>query len=276
MCFLCCSKFQKLSDLFASQKPETKFILNLEKPIVFFDLETTGIDTQNDKIVEIALLKVLADGSTQEYLQVVNPMKPIPKEASDVHGFTDEMVKDKPPFSAIAKDVFDFIGDADLAGFNSNRFDIPMLVEELLRCDINLEIEKRKSVDVQRIFHKMEPRNLEAAVKFYCEQELKNAHSAMADVKATYAVLLGQLQRYDALKNDVAFLEKTSEDGKFIDVARRLVFKNNKVCFNFGKYKDQAVVEVLRREPQYYDWVMKSDFPLHTKMKLKEIKQQMK
>ena len=265
-----------MTDLFASQKPETKFKLNLERPIVFFDLETTGIDTQNDKIVEIALLKVLADGSTQEFLHVVNPMRPIPKEASDIHGFTNEMVKDKPPFSAIAKAVFDFIGDADLAGFNSNRFDIPMLVEELLRCDINLEIEKRKSVDVQRIFHKMEPRNLEAAVKFYCEQDLKDAHSAMADVKATYNVLLAQLKRYETLKNDVAYLEKISEDGKFIDVARRLVFKNGKVCFNFGKYKDQAVVEVLRREPQYYDWVMKSDFPLHTKMKLKEIKQQMK
>ena len=145
-----------------------------------------------------------------------------------------------------------------------------------MRCDINLEIEKRKSVDVQRIFHKMEPRNLEAAVKFYCEQDLKDAHSAMADVKATYNVLLAQLKRYDTLKNDVAYLEKISEDGKFIDVARRLVFKNGKVCFNFGKYKDQAVVEVLRREPQYYDWVMKSDFPLHTKMKLKEIKQSIK
>ena len=264
-----------MTDLFSTVKA-TDFKLNLSKPLIVLDLETTGIDTNNDKIVEIALLKVEVDGSTTEYLQVVNPLKPIPKEASDVHGFTDEMVKDKLPFSAIAKDVFDFIGNADLAGFNSNRFDIPMLVEELLRCDIDLRIEDRKSVDVQRIFHKMEPRNLEAAVKFYCERELKDAHSAMADVKATYNVLLAQLQRYEQLKNDVTELQKVSEDGKFIDVARRLIFKNGKVCFNFGKYKDQAVVEVLKREPQYYDWVMKNDFPLHTKMKLKEIKMQMK
>lgn len=218
----------------------------------------------------------MPDGSTEEFLEIINPMKPIPKEASDVHGFYDEDVKHKPPFASIAKSVIDFIADADLAGFNSNRFDIPMLVEELLRCDINLQIEQRKMIDVQRIFHKMEPRNLEAAYKFYCERELKDAHSAMADVKATYHVLLAQLQRYSQLKNDVNDLQKVSEDGKFIDVARRLTFKNGKVCFNFGKYKDQSVVEVLKREPHYYDWVMKSDFPLHTKQKLKEIKEQMK
>ncbi|MEY2830200.1 MAG: hypothetical protein RIQ33_2058 [Bacteroidota bacterium] len=260
-----------MNDLFSSKSINPNFKINLERPLIFLDLETTGIDTFADRIVEIAMLKVNADGTKTEFEQVVNPLMPIPKGASDVHGFTDEMVKDKPPFSAIAKDVEAFMEDGDLAGFNSNRFDIPMLVEELMRAGVNIQIENRKSVDVQRIFHKQEPRNLEAAVKFYCEQELKNAHSAMADVKATYDVLVAQLQRYPNLKNEVDFLEKFSEDAKFIDVARRLVFKNGKVCYNFGKHKDKPVADVLRTEPQYYDWMMKSDFPLHTKHKLKEI-----
>ena len=260
-----------MSDLFSTAETSNSFKFNLQRPLVFLDLETTGVDTFADKIIEIALMKVMPDGSQHQYLKVVNPLMPIPKGSTDVHGFTDEMVKDKPPFTSIAKEVAAFMEDGDLAGFNSNRFDIPMLVEELMRAGVNIEIEKRKSIDVQRIFHKLEPRNLEAAVRFYCEQDLKNAHSAMADVIATHDVLVAQLQRYSSLQNDVEFLEKFSEDGKFIDVARRLVYKNNKVCYNFGKHKDKSVADVLRSEPGYHDWMLKSDFPLHTKHKLKEV-----
>jgi DNA polymerase III subunit epsilon len=251
--------------------------LKLKRPLAFFDLETTGIDITTEKIVEIAILKLMPDGKLSEYLAVCNPGKPIPKEASDVHGFTDEMVKDKPLFETIAIEVGSFLEGCDFCGFNSNRFDVPLLVEEMLRCGIDLEIEKRSMVDVQRIYHKLERRNLEAAYKYYCKKDLENAHSAMADVKATYEVLLAQLVMYPTeLKNEVAALEKFVDDGKIVDVARRLVEKQGKVYFNFGKHKDVPVSEVLKREPNYYDWVMKSDFPLHTKFKLREIKMALK
>jgi DNA polymerase-3 subunit epsilon len=246
--------------------------LVLTRPLAFFDLETTGIDNTNDKIIEIAILKLHPNGQIENYHQVCNPGRPIPKESSAIHGFTDEAVKDKPLFKELAKEIDVFLKDCDFAGFNSNRFDIPLLVEEMLRVDIDLEIEKRQAVDVQRIYHKLERRNLEAAYLFYCGKNLENAHSAMADVQATYEILLAQIARYKELENNVEFLTNFSEDGKFIDVARRLIEKNGRICFNFGKYKDQAVEEVLRKEPNYYDWVMKSDFPLHTKLKLKAIK----
>ncbi len=249
--------------------------LQLTRPLAFFDLETTGVDTVSDKIIEIAILKVLPGGEIDKYHAVCNPGRPIPSEASAVHGFTDEMVKDKPLFSAIAAEIGAFLQECDFAGFNSNRFDIPLLVEEMLRAGVDLEIEKRQAVDVQRIYHKLERRNLEAAYQYYCNKTLENAHSAMADVTATYEVLLAQLAKYKELENDVTFLTNFSEDGKFIDVARRLVEKRGRICFNFGKYKDMPVDEVLRKEPNYYDWVMKSDFPLHTKMKLKELKSKM-
>ncbi len=255
---------------------DTKFQLKLQRPLAFFDLETTGVDVGKDRIVEIAIIKALPDGLKEEFHQVVNPTIPIPKEASAVHGITDEMVQDKPTFASIAKSVIDFLEDSDLAGFNSNRFDVPLLVEELLRCGLVLDLSRRRLIDVQRIYHKLERRNLEAAYRFYCNKDLQNAHSALADVTATYEVLLAQVEKTKELENDIQALEKFVDEAPFIDVARRLSYRNGKVVFNFGKYKDVPVVEVLSREPQYYDWVMKSDFPLHTKQKLKEIRDSMR
>ena len=256
-------------------QPSSNAKLQLFRPLAFFDLETTGVDITNDKIIEIAILKVMPDGSLEKYHQVCNPGKPISPEVSAIHGFTDEMVKDKMLFDKIAPEIEAFLKNCDFAGFNSNRFDIPLLVEEMLRAGINLEVEHRQAIDVQRIYHKLERRNLEAAYAFYCHKELVGAHSAMVDVLATYEVLLAQLEKHEELQNDVSFLTTFSEDGKFIDVARRLVERKGHICFNFGKYKDMPVEEVLRKEPNYYNWVMNADFPLHTKLKLKEIKMKM-
>lgn len=251
--------------------------LQLQRPLAFFDLETTGVDVAKDRIIEIAIIKALPSGEIERYHQVCNPGMPIPAEAAAVHGFTDESVKDKPLFAAIASEVNSFLENCDFGGFNSNKFDVPMLVEELLRCGINIQIETRLCVDVQRIFHKMERRTLEAAYLFYCGKKLENAHSAMADIEATYEVLLAQLGRYAELKNDVPFLAKYSEDnsGRIIDMARRFVERYGKVCFNFGKYKEMPVEEVLRKDPGYYKWFMEADFPLHSKAKLKELKDKM-
>ena len=247
--------------------------LNLKKPIAFFDLETTGISITHDRIVEIAVLKIHPNGLKETKTWLVNPTIPIPKEASDIHGIKDEDVADKPTFKEIAKQVDEFMSHCDLGGFNSNRFDIPLLVEELLRVDIDFKIPSRKFVDVQTIFHKMEQRNLTAAYKFYCGKSLENAHSAEADITATYEVLEAQIDRYEELQNDVNFLSEFSSHNNNVDVAGRIIYNDKMVeVFNFGKYKGKPVEEVLKTDLGYYGWLLKGDFSLHTKKVMSEIR----
>lgn len=251
--------------------------LNLQRPLAFLDIETTGVNISSDRIVEISILKIHPDNQTASKTLRINPTILIPIQASQIHGIYDKDVRDKPKFSEVAKDLIIFLNDCDLGGYNSNRFDIPLMIEEFLRAGINFSIENRRMIDVQQIFHRKERRNLEAAYKFYCQKELNNAHQAEADVKATFEVLLAQLDRYNDLKNDVTALhEFTKDDDEFVDFARRMVFKNRVEVFNFGKHKGKAVAEVLKKEPSYYNWMMDSDFSLHTKQKLKEIKERMK
>jgi DNA polymerase III subunit epsilon len=247
-------------------------MLQLKRPIAFIDLETTGVSLSTDRIVEIAIIKLLPDGSRQVKRKLINPQIPIPKATSDIHGITDEMVKNAPTFKQAANEIKVFIDGCDMAGYNSNRFDIPILMEEFLRVGLAVDLSKRKMVDVQHIFYTMEPRTLTAAYKFFCEKELVDAHSAEADVNATIDVFLAQLQRYKNLGNSVeSVLEVIGED-KIVDYARRFSFDDKGVeIFNFGKFKGRSVAEVLKAEPQYYDWMMRGDFPLHTKQKLTEI-----
>ena len=245
--------------------------LQLDKPLVFFDLETTGINTGTDRIVEISMFKVFPDGKKETRTMRLNPGIPIPPEASAVHGIYDKDVADAPTFKQVAAELRAFLENCDLAGYNSNKFDVPILVEEFLRADVGFD-ENRKYIDVMRIFTLMEKRTLEAAYKFYCEKELTNAHSAEADVMATYEVLLGQLDRYgEALKPDMQFLHEFTSDGEFVDFGRRMIMKNGEPHFNFGKYNGQSCADVYRKEPQYFDWIYKSDFPQHTKLKLRMI-----
>lgn len=245
--------------------------LQLDKPLIFFDLETTGIQLGSDRIVEISLLKIMPDGQKVSQTMRLNPGIPIPAEASAIHGIYDADVADAPSFKDVAIKLRDFIGNADLAGYNSNKFDVPMLVEEFLRADVGFD-ENRRYIDVMRIFTLMEKRTLEAAYKFFCDKELIDAHSAEADVRATYEVLLGQLERYgDALKGDAQFLHEFTKDGEFVDFGRRMIYKNGEPYFNFGKYNGQSCADVYRREPQYFDWIYRSDFPEHTKLKLRMI-----
>lgn len=247
--------------------------LNLKNPIVFFDLETTGVNVNTDRIVEICILKVSPDGSEDTKTWLVNPERPIPKETTEIHGISDEDVKDKPTFAEIAKTVATMIEGCDMAGFNSNRFDVPLLAEEFLRADVDIEMRKRKFIDVQTIFHKNEPRTLVAAYKFYCQEDLTNAHSAEADVRATYEVLKAQLDRYDNIENDMGMLAEFSTFTKNADYAGRIVYdKDNVELINFGKYKGQKVEEVFAKDPGYYSWMMKGDFPLFTKKVITEIK----
>ena len=241
------------------------------RPIVFVDLETTGINLASDRIVEIAMLKVLPDGSQQRKRRLVNPQMPIPAEASAVHGITDEMVRDAPVFRDIAADVRQTLDNCDLGGYNSNRFDWPMLMEEFLRSGVDFDITGRRMLDVQRIFHVMEPRTLTAAMRFYCNEEMKDAHSAEADVHATWRVFDAQLERYPQLGNTVDSVMQLLGEEVVVDFARRFVMENGTEVFNFGKHKGRPVADVLRSEPQYYDWMMKGDFPMHTKQKLTEI-----
>jgi DNA polymerase-3 subunit epsilon len=251
----------------------TKNILKLTKPIAFFDLETTGVDVAKDRIVEIAVLKVYPGGDKEMKTKIVNPEIPIPKEISAIHGITNEMVKDKPTFKEIAAELYQFIEGCDLAGYNSNKFDIPLLAEEFLRAEIDFDISKRRLIDVQTIFHKMEKRTLSAAYKFYCNKDLENAHSAGADTEATFEILNAQIERYDELKNDVDFLSEFSRHHKFADLMGRIVFNKDGVeVFNFGKHKGKPVEEVLEKEPAYYHWMMNGDFPLYTKKVLTQIK----
>lgn len=247
--------------------------MNLRNPLVFFDLETTGINIVKDRIVELSYVKVFPNGNEESKTMKINPEMPIPKESTAIHGITDEDVKDCPTFKEIAKSLATQIEGCDLAGYNSNRFDIPLLAEEFLRAGVEIDLNRRKFVDVQTIFYKMEPRTLSAAYKFYCNKSLENAHTAHADTMATYEVLQAQLDRYPELQNDIKFLSDYSSFTNNVDFAGRMVYNEQGVeVFNFGKYKGYPVEEVLKKEPAYYAWMMNGDFPLNTKQKLTEIK----
>ncbi|MDT0557042.1 3'-5' exonuclease [Ichthyenterobacterium sp. W332] len=247
--------------------------LNLKKPICFFDLETTGINISKDRVVEIAILKVHPNGKEESHRWVVNPTVPIPPEVSAIHGIWDKDVVDKPTFAEIAKDVNSIIKDSDLGGFNSNRFDIPLLAEEMLRADLDFDMKNRLSVDVQTIYHKMEQRNLSAAYKFYCDKDLTDAHTAEADTLATYEVLKAQVEKYEDLENDTKFLAEFSSRRKFADFAGFITFnKEGEECFSFGKHKGRLVTQILEKEPGYFGWLLNADFPLYTKKVLTAIK----
>jgi DNA polymerase-3 subunit epsilon len=247
--------------------------LILKNPIVFFDLETTGTNIVTDRIVEIAYHKVSPNGREETKSLRINPEMPIPKGATDIHGITDADVAHCPTFKEVAKEIVRDIEGCDLAGYNSNRFDIPLLAEELLRADVDIDLMKRKFVDVQVIFHKMEARTLSAAYKFYCDKDLEGAHGAEADTLATYEVLEAQLDRYPELQNDIEFLAKFTTQNNNVDFAGRMIFnEKGEEIINFGKYKGQKVTDVLKNDMGYYGWMMNSDFSLHTKKVLTNIK----
>ena len=248
--------------------------LNLKNPLVFFDLETTGTNINSDRIVEICYLKVYPNGNEETKTMRINPEMHIPEQASAVHGIYDEDVADCPTFKDVARRIAADIEGCDLAGFNSNRFDIPVLAEEFLRAGVDVDLMKHKFVDVQVIYHKLEQRTLSAAYKFYCEKNLEDAHTAEADTRATYEVLKAQLDRYpDVLENDIKFLSEYSSFSKNVDFAGRIVYDDNGVeVFNFGKYKGIPVVEVLQRDPGYYSWILNGDFTLNTKNVLTKIR----
>ena len=247
--------------------------LNLKNPIVFFDLETTGTNINSDRIVEICYLKVYPNGNEETKTMRINPEMHIPEEASAVHGIYDEDVAECPTFKEVARNIANDIEGCDLAGFNSNRFDIPVLAEEFLRADVDIDMSRRKFVDVQVIFHKMEQRTLSAAYKFYCGKDLADAHSAEADTLATYEVLKAQLDRYGELQNDVAALAEFSTRAESADFAGRILYnEKGEEVFGFGKYKGRSVAEVFRVEPSYYSWMMNGDFPLYTKKIITEIR----
>jgi DNA polymerase-3 subunit epsilon len=245
--------------------------LQLTRPIAFIDLETTGINISIDRIVEIAIVKIMPDGTKQNKRKLINPLMPIPKSSSDIHGITDEMVKDAPSFKQAANEIKQFMDNCDLAGYNSNRFDIPMLIEEFLRVGIDFSTDGRKLVDVQKVFHLMEQRTLSAAYKFYCQKTLEGAHSAEVDATATWEVLEAQVSRYPNIGNTVESIVKFTGEDDIVDFARRFIKEKGVEVFNFGKHKGKPVVQVLREEPQYYDWMMKGDFAMNTKQKLTEI-----
>ncbi len=247
--------------------------LNLKRPIIFFDLETTGVDTSRDRIVEISMVKISPDGEETIKTRKINPQMPIPPSSTAIHGITDEDVADCPTFAQIARSLEQFVAGCDFAGFNSNRFDVPVLVEEFMRAGVEIDFKKRKFIDVQNIFHKMEQRTLVAAYKFYCQKDLTNAHSAEADTVATYEVLKSQLERYDDLENDIDFLASFSTHNESADFAGRVIYNEKGVeVFSFGKHKGVPVEEVFNREPSYYSWMMNGDFPLYTKKVLTEIR----
>lgn len=247
--------------------------LKLSRPLAFFDLETTGTNIASDRIVEISVVKILPDGGKEIKTKLINPTIPIPIESSAVHGITDRDVADKPTFKEVAKEFANFIEGCDLAGYNSNKFDIPLIAEEFLRADVDFDVSKRNLVDVQNIFHKMEQRTLSAAYSFYCDKTLDNAHSAEADTIATYEILEAQVEKYDELKNDVKFLAEFSQFTNNADLLGRIVFNEEGVeVFNFGKHKGKPVVDVLQNDPGYYGWMMNGDFPLYTKKVLTAIR----
>ncbi len=267
-------------------------ILNLTRDLVFFDLETTGLNVIRDKIVQIALIKLHKNGAPPvEYTTLVNPGIPISEESMAIHGITPADLRNKPTFQQIAEKVHEFIGDADLGGYNSNRFDIPMLMEEFARVGMELDISKRRLIDAQRIFYKMEPRTLKAAYRLYCQKELTDAHDALADVRATIEVFQGQLQMYDGkdlmdeegntipapIQNDIQALHDFTNDLNFLDVTQKLKAQaDGVVVFNFGKYAGQSVKEVFKKEPNYYHWMMEREFSSQVKQMIKEIYKSMK
>ncbi|MFO7923728.1 MAG: 3'-5' exonuclease [Bacteroidales bacterium] len=247
--------------------------LKLRNPLIFFDLETTGTDVVKDRIVELSYLKVYPDGREESKTWLVNPGIPISSEATAIHGISDADVKDSPSFQQIAQTLANEFEGCDFAGFNSNKFDIPLLAEEFLRTNVDFDMKKRKFIDVMVIFMKMEQRNLAAAYRFYCNRELDNAHSAEADTRATYEVLQAQIDRYSELENDVDILSVFSAHTRNVDYMGRIIYNDQDVeVINFGKYKGVPVEEVLERDPGYYGWIMNADFPLYTKKVLTNIK----
>ena len=248
--------------------------LNLRNPLIFFDLETTGVNAAKDKIVEISYIKVYPNGKEESNTIRINPGRHIPEDATAVHHITDDDVKNCPSFKDVAKELSRVFEGCDIAGFNSNRFDLPLLVEEFLAAGVNIDMTKRKFIDVQTIFHKMEQRTLVAAYKFYCGKNLEDAHSADADTRATYEVLKAQLDRYPSLQNDVDFLSEFSTQNKNVDFAGRIIYNDKNVeVFNFGKHKGCPVEEVFRTiDRGYYDWMMQGDFPQNTKNVITNIK----
>ncbi len=248
-------------------------MLNLKKPLAFFDLETTGVNVAEDRIVEISIIKLNPDLSEEVLTLLVNPGMPIPKESSDIHGITDEKVANSPLFKEIATQIKEFIGNSDLSGFNCLRFDVPLLMEEFLRNDEDFNMKNRKVVDVQNIFHKLEQRTLVAAYKFYCNGDLTNAHSAEADTRATMEVLLAQVEKYDELEEEVEALHDFSKRGNSVDFAGHIVENEDGVAvFNFGKNKGVSVIDILKKQPGYYSWMMDAQFPSYTKKVLTELR----
>lgn len=247
--------------------------LKLTRPIAFIDLETTGTNIGSDRIVELSILKIFPNGEKEIKTKRVNPTIPIPLKVSEIHGIYDKDVADAPTFKSIAKSLANFIDDCDLAGYNSNKFDIPLLAEEFLRAEVDFDLKHRRLVDVQNIFHQMEQRTLIAAYKFYCGKDLENAHSAEADIIATYEVLEAQLEKYENLKKDVQFLHEFSNRNNAADLAGRIIFDDKGVeVFNFGKHLGKSVEEIFRQEPSYYSWMMNGDFPLYTKKVITSIR----
>ncbi len=247
--------------------------LKLKNPLIFFDLETTGMDVVKDRIVELSYLKINPDGSEETKTWLINPEMPISPEATAVHGISNDDVKDSPTFQHIAQTLANEFEGCDFAGFNSNKFDIPLLAEEFLRTNVDFDLKKRKFVDVMVIFMKMEQRNLSAAYRFYCNKELENAHSAEADTRATYEILKAQIERYSELENDVDSLSGFSAHTRNVDYMGRIIYNDQDVeIINFGKYKGIPVEEVLAKDPGYYGWIMNADFPLYTKKVLTNIK----
>ena len=248
--------------------------LKLQKPIVFFDLETTGTNIIDDRIVELSYIKIHPDGHEESATMRINPGRPIPPSASAVHHITDADVADKPLFEQVAKELEQVFSDADIAGFNSNRFDVPLLVEEFLRAGVDINLKDSRMVDVQNIYHKLERRTLVAAYQFYCGKDLTDAHSALADTRATYEVLEAQLDKYpNDLENDVDFLADYSQRSKNIDFSGRVVYDDNGVeTINFGKYKGRAIKDVVMRDPGYFSWIQQGDFPLNTKRVFEQLR----
>ena len=246
-------------------------MLQLTKPLAVIDIEATGMNLSTDRIIEIAIVKIMPDSRKTVKRKLVNPEMPIPHADTEIHGITDEMVKDAPVFRQVANEIRQFIDVADLAGYNSNRFDIPMLVEEFLRISLEFDMKNRRLLDVQKIFHQMEQRTLAAAYKFYCNGMLDNAHSAEADAVATWEVLQSQVERYPQLGLTVDSILKCIGEENTVDFARRMIMENGREVFNFGKHKGRVVTDVLKAEPLYYDLMLKGDFPLHTKHKLTEV-----
>jgi DNA polymerase-3 subunit epsilon len=245
--------------------------LSLTRPVAFIDLETTGINLGSDRIVEIAIVKIMPDGTRQVKRKLINPEMIIPQQSIDVHGITNEMVKDAPTFKQAGNEIKQFLENCDLGGYNSNKFDIPLLVEEFLRTGQDFKTDGRKLLDVQKVFHMMEPRTLSAAYKFYCGKELENAHSAEVDATATWEVLDAQIEKYPQIGNTIESILKAVGEEEIVDFARRMIVAEGKIVFNFGKHKGKVVEDVLRAERSYYDWMMQGDFPQHTKQKLTEI-----